>query len=677
MKRRELQATRRFSQSFALWLTAALWLATLAGCSNAASTLIPIPTSSPTALPTPSPISGIGEPATLFFASDQSGNGDIYRLDEQGLHQLTDAPAVDWDPAVSPDGTQIAFTSWRAGQADIWLMNIDGSGLRQLTDHPADDYTPTWSPDGHTLAFVSERVGNQDIFLLDVATGVVTPLVQSPRAERDPVWSPDGKRLAFVGIDAKSGWQRLWIVTTDGVGPMPLTNWPIHVSSPLWLPDGKSLLFLGRERDGAPLGFFTIRPGEPPQPLWRASEDGKTIVSAPAWGPGGTLLFALWRDGLYSLVALPSGATQPIPWLMGPDVYGTPAASPARGPYRFLPFAPKLVRGSKSGGDRESRPLILGMNLAGIGNAYLVRDLGFTWAKGYLSWESAEPERGRYYWVDADNIVNAYETQGLKILLRVHQTPAWARPPDTPISHPPRDPADLAHFLSVLAARYRGRIHAYEIWNEPNLAYEWGNTWPDPYFYAEMLKAAYPAIKAADPEALVIAGGMATTGPGSPSAVGDLDWLRALYAGGARGFFDALSTHPYGFGKPPDAHDPWGLSLDRVMAQRQIMIENGDESTPMWITEMGWPIRTPAWDLGEHQPFTVSEAEQAEYLVKALDRIAQEWPWIEAVFPFNLDFSAVTWYPAQEQMRWYALLNPDGSPRLSYTRLRRWARGLE
>ncbi|MCS7220001.1 MAG: cellulase family glycosylhydrolase [Anaerolineae bacterium] len=675
MRRRDSRAARRFSRSFALWLTMALWLTTLAGCGNATST--PIPTPLPAVLPTPSPTSEASEPATLFFASDQAGNGDIYRIDGGGLRRLTDNPEVDWDPAVSPDGTRIAFTSWRAGQADIWLMNTDGSELRRLTDHPADDYAPAWSPDGRALAFVSERAGNQDIFLLDVTTGAVRPLVQTPRAERDPAWSPDGKRLAFVGIDAESGWQRLWIVTTDGLGPTPLTNWPIHASSPLWLPDGKSLLFLGREHDGAPLGFFIIHPGEPPQPLWMTPEDGKTIVSAPAWGPNGMLLFALWRDGMYSLVALSPGSDQPIPWLTGSDVYGAPVASPAEGPYTRPLSSLRLGRGPKNEGGHEDHPLILGMNLAGIGNAYLVRDLGFTWAKGYLSWESAEPERGHYYWVDADNIVNAYETQELKILLRVHQAPAWARPLGTPISHPPRDPADLAHFLGVLAARYRGRIHAYEIWNEPNLAYEWGDTWPDPYFYAEMLKQAYPAIKAADPEASVIAGGVATTGPGSPTAVGDLDWLRAFYAGGARGFFDALSTHPYGFGKPPDVHDPWGLSLDRVVAQRQIMVDNGDESTPMWITEMGWPIRTPAWDLGEHQPFTVSEVEQAEYLVEALDRIVREWPWIEAVFPFNLDFSTVTWYPAQEQMRWYALLNPDGSPRLSYTRLRRWARGLE
>jgi hypothetical protein len=657
-----------------------LWLASLVGCGNAL--LTPLPTPSPTLLPTSPLPSTERVPVTLFFASDWAGNGDIYRLEDQSLHQLTNDPAVDWDPVVSPDGKQVAFTSWRAGQADIWLMNADGSGLRRLTDHPADDYSPAWSPDGHTLAFVSERAGNQDIFLLDVLTGAITPLVQSPRAERDPAWSPDGKRLAFVGIDAKSGWQRLWIITTDGLGPTPLTDWPIHVSSPLWLPDGKGLLFLGRERDGTPLGFFTIRPGQPPQPLWMTPEDGETIVSAPAWGPSGTLLFALWRNGQYSLVALPVDTTRPISWLTGQDVYGTPAASPVgtllpTSPYD-LSFSSCLSQAwERKREGNEARSLILGMNLAGIGNAYLVRDLGFTWAKGYLSWESAEPEQGHYYWVDADNIVNAYETQGLKILLRVHQTPAWARPTGTPITHPPRDPTDLAHFLGVLAARYRGRIHAYEIWNEPNLAYEWGDTWPDPYFYAEMLKVAYPAMKAADPKALVVAGGVATTGPGSPIAVGDLDWLRTFYAGGARGFFDALSTHPYGFGKPPDVHDPWGLSLDRVVAQRQIMVDNGDEDTPMWITEMGWPIRTPAWDLGEHQPFTVSEAEQAEYLIEALDRILHEWPWIKAVFPFNLDFSTVTWYPAQEQMRWYALLNPDGSPRLSYTRLRCWARGLE
>jgi hypothetical protein len=631
--------------------------------------------------PTPAPLATSAAPtrapvvAPIFFASDRAGNGDIYRLDAAGLHQLTDHPAVDWDPALSPDGAQIAFTSWRDGQADLWLMDADGARLRRLTDDLADDYAPTWSPDGRTLAFVSERAGNQDIFLLDVATGATTPLVATPRAERDPAWSPDGRRLAFTGIDPDSGWQRLYVVTLDGIGPLPLTAWPTHVSSPLWLPDGRTIVFLGRERDGAPLGFFAIRGGERPEPLWLPDDGGQTIVSAPALGPGGVLVFSTWRAGWHGLAALSVEERALIPLLSGPDVYGAPSASP-RGD--ALPPAVALPLPQAEAAIAARRPdLALGMNLAGIGNAFLVRDLGFTWAKGYLSWESAEPQPGQFYWVDAENIVNAYETQGLKVLLRVHQSPDWARPPATPISHPPRDPADFARFLGVLAERYRGRIHAYELWNEPNLVYEWGDTWPDPYAYAELVKAAYPAIKAVDPNALVVAGGIATTGPGSPGAVGDLDWLRTFYASGARGFFDALGTHPYGFGKGPDVHDPWGLSLDRVLDQRQIMVDNGDAATPLWITEMGWAIRTPAWDLGEHQGFTVSESDQARFLVDASQRIVTEWPWVGAIFPFNLDFSTVTWYPAREQMRWYAILNPDGSPRLSYSLLRRWARGIK
>ncbi|GAB4566867.1 MAG: hypothetical protein Kow0047_18590 [Anaerolineae bacterium] len=658
-------------------LVISLLLAAIVLMTVRCGTATPMPSTSDAASPadprsTPT-VTRLPVPATLFFASDRAGNGDIYRWDADGVHQLTQHPAVDWDPAVSPDGSRIVFTSWREGQADLWLMNADGSGLRRLTDDPADDYAARWAPDGRRIAFVTERAGNQDVYILDVDTGDLTPLAASPRAERDPAWSPDGVHLALTAIDARSGWQRLMIATLDGLGLAPLTDWPTHASAPLWMPDGQEILFLGRERDGAPLGFFTIPAnGGTPRPIWMSDVDGRTLPGRPTWGPGGALLFPLWRDGQYRLAALPPGDASPVVLLSGPDIYGTPDAAPGGD---ALPEPIEWESPSSTPPVREN--LALGMNLAGIGNAYLVRDLGFTWGKGYLSWESAEPEPGQYYWVDADNIVNAYETQGLKVLMRVHLTPAWARPANTPLSYPPEDPEDLAAFMGALATRYRGRIHAYEIWNEPNLAYEWGNIWPDPYVYGDMLKAIYPVVKAVDPQALVIAGGVATTGPGSPSAVGDLDWLRAFYAGGARGYFDALSTHPYGFGKPPDAHDPWGLSLDRVLDQRALMIEYGDEETPLWITEMGWPVRTPAWDLGEHQPFVVSQEEQAQYLLDALRRINDEWTWIEGVFPFNLDFSTVTWYPAREQMRWYALLNPDGSPRLSYSRLRRWARGME
>jgi hypothetical protein len=142
-----------------------------------------------------------------------------------------------------------------------------------------------------------------------------------------------------------------------------------------------------------------------------------------------------------------------------------------------------------------------------------------------------------------------------------------------------------------------------------------------------------------------------------------------MYEAGAKGYFDALGSHPYTFGRPPNEVDPYGLSLSRVAEQYQIMVDNDDADTPIWITEIGWAMQS-SWDLGEHQKTTVTEEQQAQYLVEAYQKIEQEWPFVHAAFLFNLDFSTVAWYPADEPMRWYAILNPNGTPRLAYTALR-------
>jgi hypothetical protein len=212
-------------------------------------------------------------------------------------------------------------------------------------------------------------------------------------------------------------------------------------------------------------------------------------------------------------------------------------------------------------------------------------------------------------------------------------------------------------------------VAAYEIWNEPNLNYEWGYQQPDPAGYTALLKAAYQAVKAVDPEALVVSGGLATTGDGSATAMGDLAFLQGMYDAGARGAFDALGSHPYAFGHAPDYQDAWGLSLSRVVQQREVMLANGDAETPIWITEAGWIVRSN-WNLGEHEVSAVDEAQQADYLVRAYQKTRAEWPWVRALFLFNLDFSSVPWYPAAEPMRWYAILNPDRTPRPAYTNIK-------
>lgn len=321
---------------------------------------------------------------------------------------------------------------------------------------------------------------------------------------------------------------------------------------------------------------------------------------------------------------------------------------------------------------------MVGFNLANLDHAFLIHDLGGTWLKGFVDWARTEPGPGNYNWLDADNTVRAAEAAGLRLFLRIHNAPIWSHPGREAPNTPPDEPERFAQFAAAVAQRYRGRVAAYELWNEPNLAFEWGGASPDPAGYVRLLQAAYPAIKAADPNATVVVGALSSTSEGSDVSMGDLRFLEAMYAAGAaRGVtHDAVATHPYGFARSPSAPAEFGLGLARVEEQRAVMVAAGDEASPLWITETGWPVQTPGWDLGEHAPWTLDYATQAAYYAELPEVVATKWPFVAALFPFNLDFSTVDWYPAGEQMRAYALLNPDGSPRPAYTALKRALPGM-
>jgi len=616
----------------------------------------------------------------LLFASDRAGNGDIFVAHPgQKALNLTDHPAGDWDASWSPTcgnpamTCRIAFTSHRSGDSEIWVMDQYGTNLANVTQHPAWDYWPAWSPDGTRIAFISERDGDPELFVQSLDGGEAVQLTFNEESDRLPAWSPDGTRIAFAAVRGDA--EEIHIINPDGRDEHTLTRWPLRASAPAWSPDGREIAFVGWTEENR-LGIYILKmDGRNPWRVWQ----GSSWIGSLSWSPGisGTdgswLLFTSWQDGNHELYALsPRGSSEPVrvTYNLAWDDF-----LELRGGTTLRPDNWLIDTGEETAADMaaSSTPLddsfAYGFNIADLSKTYLIRDLNLHWAKGYVNWETVEPRPGKYRWVDPDNTVAAFQSQQLRILLRVHGTPAWARPSGTFLSHPPNNVDDFGRFMSELAQRYRGQVAAYEIWNEPNLNYEWGYLPPDPERYTQMLQTAFRAVKAADPQALVISGGLATTGQGSPNALGDLEFLERMYAAGARGYFDALGSHPYPFGNPPDYRDAWGLSLARVAEQRQVMLAHGDPDTPIWITELGWVLHS-SWDLVEHEAIGVNELEQAQYLTRAYEKIRTEWPWVHGLFIFNLDFSTVPWYTAAEPMRWYAVLNPDRTPRPAYTSIK-------
>jgi len=205
--------------------------------------------------------------------------------------QLTDNPAADYKPSWSPDGLQIAFTSNRDGDDEIYVMNADGSGLRQLTVNTAFDCCPDWSPDGSKLVFNSNWPdGDQDIYVIGSdGTGLIN-LTNSPGDDRNPAWSPDGTRIAF---DARrDGQAEIYVMNADGTNQVRLTHLFSAERSPAWHPSGTLIAYDSNQIESQPEaqgdhdifimysdGTNQIRlfdtPGEDRWPAW--SPDGQYI----------------------------------------------------------------------------------------------------------------------------------------------------------------------------------------------------------------------------------------------------------------------------------------------------------------------------------------------------------------------------------------------------------------
>lgn len=225
-----------------------------------------------------------------------------------------------------------------------------------------------------------------------------------------------------------------------------------------------------------------------------------------------------------------------------------------------------------------------------------------------------------------DRIMSQASANGMRVVALVERTPCWdssapaqllrACEPDSDTqanAWPPRDPSAYAAFTAMLARRYGNELAAIEVWNEPDQSNEHYFAGPEKATrYAAILRAAYTAIKQADPSVMVLGASIV----GSNGA-----FLKALYAAGIKSYYDGLSVHFY------------NLVLASLRSIHEVQLANGDH-TPVWLNEFGWSSCWPYASVQEEQACVTTQL-QGRNLADTIHSLART-PWVAAEIVYEM-----------------------------------------
>ncbi|KZX21161.1 endo-1,4-beta-xylanase [Rathayibacter tanaceti] len=327
--------------------------------------------------------------------------------------------------------------------------------------------------------------------------------------------------------------------------------------------------------------------------------------------------------------SLTGAATATRPYLTGVSARATEAA-------------PRSISGINSFLTEQDSPVEVDRQAA------LLEDAQVRWAREEFEWKRVEPRKGYYDWAKFDQAVAVSQARNVDMIGKLVYSAPWASsaPAGTPAEdaqyYPPRSTADFASYAAATVARYKDRVHVWEVWNEPNTDYYWrgGATAAQ---YGELLKAAHTAIKAVDPTATVLVGGL--------DQFSD-PFMRGVLSAGAGDSFDGLAVHTYTVDGAPETG-----AIPTYLDAAQSFLDRSAPGRSLWITEVSWATCTTC--VG-----ATSEADQASYLSRSyLDAAARG---IKGIAWYNL----VGGSNPQEPLDTFSVTERSGRLKPSYTALK-------
>ena len=616
--------------------------------------------------------------------------------DWQALGRAADTiivPALDSPSAYAPGGPMEAMLRWAVGQVNRTKLHIaisvysykavDGvetripylEALSEVAELAVEGDKQMVGP-GEDLGLLLTRLRDCDGLQYDEATSTYWFAYEDTEGRETEVWLENATSVAH----------KLQLVVDYSIRGMTLENVfseqsddrvldllrhfrrlvipPMHSEFTVtWTVEGPS-------GDAA---STAILPLDDPDFIWQAPDaPGDYTIAASISDDGGDTT-EVSSSGLGVQIPTPTPTLTPTPTPTPrptPKPNPKPAAPATRGPG----FAYGIQGDAITDGDHG--------RLFGA-----VQQIGFRWYKQQVEWFRFNSGPGQYDWGALDRIVNSANAAGIKLLFSVVKAPRWARPPQDTDEGPPSDPNTYGAFLRDMAARYKGRVQAYEIWNEQNLYYEWGGRGGklNAGQYVELLKVAYHAIKSVDPGAIVLSGALTPTGYNDGDiAIDDRVYLEQMYQAGLKDYCDAVGAHPSGYNNPPDAewqtyqnptdsfqargHPSW-FFRGTMESYRNIMVKYGDGSKRIWPTEFGWAsvqgLGVPPVSGYEYSADN-TEAEQAQYITRAY-AIAKGWGWVGPMFLWNLNFGPVAGAPDEKAA--FGIVRPDWGNRPAFAAL--------